>query len=114
VTPHPNIPYTPRPKIPKLPPSEDEELGRKQKPKKRSVRTARQKSGESDIGVYSDILSVTRSQARYGKATHPRVSRRLWKIGEKTSFLRVPTMEMIREKSIQKQKRRKRKKHVLY
>jgi len=44
--------------------------------------------------LYSDLLSVTVSQARYGQATHPRLTHQIWKEAEKTGYLDVPTVEL--------------------
>jgi len=66
-------------------------------------------------GLLADPLSVARSQARYGTATHPEVNKKLWKIGERTAFTRVPTLEMLKSKKRKKGKKKKRdKKDVLF
>jgi len=44
--------------------------------------------------LYSDLLSVTVSQARYGRATHPFVTKGVWKKAKKGMYLDVPTVEL--------------------
>ena len=46
-------------------------------------------------GLLADILSVTQSQARYGTATQPRLTKKLWEEAEKKLFMRVPTKELL-------------------
>ena len=48
--------------------------------------------------LLADLLSVTISQAKYGKATHPVVTRGMWKKAEKSLFLNIPTVEMSKRK----------------
>ena len=45
----------------------------------------------------ADIASVTASQAVFGKATHPALTREEWARAERTGFAVVPTVEL-REK----------------
>ena len=70
-----------------------------------SGRYKQKAKSKSDIGIqipkksygktlYSDLLSVTVSQARYGKATHPFVTGKLWKESKKKLYLDVPTVEL--------------------
>lgn len=42
----------------------------------------------------ADLLSLTQSQARYGKATQPRQTKKLWKETKKQLVIRVPTKEL--------------------
>ena len=48
-------------------------------------------------GLPPDLLSVTQSQARYGKATAPKVTEKLFKESSKKLFLRTPTVELMKE-----------------
>jgi hypothetical protein len=43
---------------------------------------------------YSDLLSVNYSVGRFGKATHPSLTRKNWAKAESSGFLNVPTVEM--------------------
>ncbi|MEM7819942.1 MAG: hypothetical protein QXD48_03890, partial [Candidatus Aenigmatarchaeota archaeon] len=42
----------------------------------------------------ADLLSVAISQLKYGKATHPKGTKKQWKEAERRLFLRVPTKEL--------------------
>lgn len=48
--------------------------------------------------LMADLLSVTISQARYGKATHPVSTRGAWARAEKSFFLDIPTVELSKGK----------------
>ena len=65
----------------------------------------KQKIQKLEKGLLPDPLSVLRSQIRYGSASQPKLTSKLWKIGEKTRFMHVPTKEMLKDKK--KKKRRK-------
>jgi len=70
---------------------EDEEfelLGKKKKKKKSFSRGYRKKD------ILADIVSVTRSQARHGKATHQKYSKELYEEAARTGFRHVPTVEL--------------------
>ena len=72
------------------------------KKKKRTVRRIKKEKRISDVDVFdkgllSDIVSVTKTQARYGVATHPRLTEDIWKRGEESLFARVPTLELLKE-----------------
>ena len=109
------VPSTPIISPPVSPPfiigkRDSDKIGRRfKKPKKR--RKIKSDSKMFDKGLLADMLSVTKSQARYGVATHPRLTKKIWKIGESTAFTRVPTVELMREK---KSKNKRRNKNVLY
>jgi hypothetical protein len=47
-----------------------------------------------DKGILSDLLSVQKSQAWFGTATHPRATKKEFAMGRKTMFMDVPTMEL--------------------
>lgn len=64
-------------------------------------------------GLLADLGSVTRSHARFGTATHPKVTKKLWKLGAKSSYVKVPTLELMKAKKKTKKKKRG-KKDVLY
>ena len=68
---------------------EEEMLFGKKKKKKVSDRT---RPGRKEI--LADIVSVMRSQARYGKATHPKMSKKVYEEAAKTGFRHIPTLEM--------------------
>ena len=95
---------------------------KEKKKKKKKKKKGRRKKPMFEIekmhkGLLADPLSVTRSHARYGIATHPEVTKKLWKIGEKTAYTRVPTLEMMKERKSKKRKAKKKKrgkKNVLY
>ena len=77
-------------------------------PRRRVVRTTRirlrYKRGVFKKSLLADILSVMKSQVKYGKATHPIPTKEIWKLGEKTLFFRVPTVEMLKEKKFKLKK----------
>jgi hypothetical protein len=72
------------------------------------------KTAEKKVGVkkapprslYSDLLSVTRTQFKHGKATHPSLKKRpeVWEYG-KNPLGRVPTVEMLEAKKKKKKKK---------
>lgn len=70
--------------------------------------------------LLADLYSVTKSQALFGKATHPRPTENIWKKGEKSLFMKVPTLELMKakkkkttKKNARKGKSRKSRKGVL-
>jgi len=63
---------------------------------------------QMDKGLLSDLASVTRSHGRYGIATHPKLTKEIWDIGEKTMFMHVPTVELMKGKK----KKKKTKKYL--
>jgi hypothetical protein len=56
------------------------------------------KFGGADTGMkkafLSDLLSVTKSQLIFGKATHPKLSPTEWKEASRSFFVNVPTVEL--------------------
>lgn len=68
-----------------------------------------QKNVKFSRGLLSDPLSVLRSQIRFGKATTPKATKKLWKQGKKSLFMNVPTKELLNMKI----KKKRRKKNVL-
>lgn len=74
---------------------EDEEK-KYYKPVKRQRDLLKKSHKTRTKGLTADILSVTQSQARYGKATQPRLTKQLWEESEKTLFKRVPTEELLK------------------
>jgi len=107
---------TPKPVTPKpvLPFDDDKQRVKRKISKKIKRRPRILSTGEGDKGLLSDLLSVTRSQARYGTATHPRLTKKVWKEGEKTLYMHVPTAEMrSKKKKRKKPKLMRRQKDVL-
>jgi hypothetical protein len=94
-------PKTPRPGYPRPPPpilglkKKEEEDYIKRPERKRKEREFFGKKKKGEKGLLADILSVTESQARYGKATQPKLTKGLWREAEKKLYLRVPTEEMM-------------------
>jgi len=110
ITPQPEPPITPiipDPSPPILLPQPKKETVKRRKKKKIKTKPHIMKKGEGDKGLLSDLLSVTRSQARYGTATHPKLSKKVWKEGAKTLYMKVPTKEL-------KEKKKKRKTSKLF
>ena len=114
-TPPPPKIVTPKP--PYLPDDKDEKIRRKAQ-KQRLTKKPKIMKGEQDKGLLSDLLSVTVSHARFGKATHPKVTKTLRKKGAKRLYSRVPTKELMKQKKEKKKKEKpnllKRRKNVLY
>ena len=73
---------------------------RKRKKGKARAHAPMLKKGEQQKGLLSDLLSVTRSQARYGKATHPELTKKVWKKAERSMYMHVPTTELAKGKSV--------------
>lgn len=86
----PNIPFF---VIKKLPEEEEEEK-KELYTKKRGKKSLLLKKKKGEKGLLSDLLSVTRSQALYGTATHPRLTKKVWAESEKSLFKTVPTVEL--------------------
>jgi len=102
-------PITPKPVLP----FDEKERAKRKITKKIKRRPRILTTGEGDKGLLSDLLSVTRSQARYGTATHPKLTKKVWKEGEKTLYMHVPTVEMRSKKKKKKPKIMRRQKDVL-
>jgi hypothetical protein len=47
--------------------------------------------------VFAGFWKVQESLIKYGKATHPRPTKKIWKMGERLGW-RIPTVELIKEK----------------
>ena len=75
---------------------DDEEEKKYYKPVKRQRDLLKKSHKTRTKGLTADILSVTQSQARYGKSTQPRLTKQLWEESEKTLFKRVPTEELLK------------------
>lgn len=60
--------------------------------KKKKKAVSKTRPGRKEI--LADIVSVMRSQARYGKATHPKMSKKVYEEAARTGFRHVPTLEM--------------------
>ena len=101
--PPPKIPEFPSPPPPKILDNTPNQVKRIIKTKNKSKPRVINK-GEGDKGLLSDLLSVTRSQARYGVATHPKLSKETWKEGAKTLYSHVPTKELKQNKKNKKKK----------
>ena len=102
--PPPEIPEYPSPPPPKIIDNTPKQrIKRRIKTKTRSKPRV-MKKGEGDKGLLADLLSVTRSQARYGVATHPKLSKETWKEGAKTLYSRVLTKELKQNKKNKKKK----------
>jgi len=54
--------------------------------------------GKISKSLLADIISVMESQIWFGRATHPKPTKRIWKMAEKTLFMKVPTKELMRMK----------------
>jgi len=52
------------------------------------------RKGKGKKSLYSDLLSVTVSQARFGKATHPKLTKKVWKQAKQQNYIDVPTVEL--------------------
>jgi len=85
-------------------PDQKEQLIKRKTRKKAKTRPPKIAKGEADKGLLSDLLSVTRSQAKFGVATHPKLTKKTWKEGAKTLYMKVPTKELKREKKKKKKK----------
>ncbi len=59
------------------------------------LKIAKRKSKKT---LLADLLSVTVSQAKFGKATHPKVTKSLWKRAQKSFYLNIPTKELLKRK----------------
>lgn len=100
------IPAPVMPKPPFLPDDRDTLIRKKAKKKKLTKKPKIMEVGEKDKGLLSDLLSVTVSQARYGTATHPKLTKKIWKAGEKSLYMHVPTKELMKEKKKRKKKKK--------
>jgi hypothetical protein len=60
--------------------------------KKKKKAVSKTRPGRKEI--LADIVSVMRSQARYGKATHPKMSKKVYEEAARTGFRHVPTLEL--------------------
>lgn len=87
--------FIPKPRFPRRPKQEDEEE-KYFKPVKRQRELIKSTSRRRAKGLMADLLSVTQSQARYGKSTQPKLTTKLWKESEKSLFKRVPTQELMK------------------
>jgi len=67
----------------------EEKLFGKKKAKKKALPERHAKKE-----IMADIVSVMRSQARYEKATHPKMSKKVYEAAAKTGFRHIPTLEM--------------------
>jgi hypothetical protein len=88
-----------KPWIPWIPLGGDEEEPKEKKyfkPVKRQKELIKSTSRRRAKGLMADLLSVTQSQARYGKSTQPKLTTKLWKESEKSLFKRVPTQELMK------------------
>jgi len=70
---------------------------------KREIKPIKFPKGKLTLGkikksLLADLLSVTESHAWFGKATHPKPTKSIWKLGERTLFMRLPTRELMRRK----------------
>lgn len=63
--------------------------------KRMGLTNRRLPKGKIKKSLLADLLSVTESHAWFGKATHPKPTKQIWKLGEKTLFMRVPTKELL-------------------
>ena len=59
-------------------------------------------------GILADLLSVAKSQLLYGRATHPKPTKTVWRMARKTFFIRLPTRELMSPSKTKRRKRRKR------
>ena len=110
----PGIPVTPTPTpiVPTPLPLFGEDASKKKSKKTRKKKVKRKQqfiTEKMHKGLMADLLSVQRSQARYGIATHAKTTEKLWRIGEKKAFTRVPTLEMMDAKKMKKINKRGRK-----
>ena len=76
-------------------PEEEEEKPGLLEPKREGRRLSLKTRRPKGKGLMSDLLSVTRSHALYGKATQPRLTKKLWAESEKSLFKTVPTQELM-------------------
>jgi hypothetical protein len=88
---------TPPPSIPGIIPfrrrKKDEEVEEKLFGKKKKKKVAAPE-GHAKKEIMADIVSVMRSQARFGKATHPKMSKKVYEEAARTGFRHIPTLEM--------------------
>jgi hypothetical protein len=75
-----------------------EELGGGRRSKKEGKRRLKftSKPSKQDKGLLADWLSVTQSQARYGTATHPKLTAGTWEEARQSGYMKVPTEELKR------------------
>ena len=109
VTPVPTIPIpiTPTPVIPLLFGDDEPLMIRKKKKKPKQKAKYRDEPKIAEKAFLADLISVTGTQARYkGKATHPPLTEEMWKLGEETGFVRMPTVELLKEKKKGKKKKK--------
>lgn len=68
--------------------------------KEKTLVSKKVKGGKKTI--LADILSVQRSQALFGKATHPEISEKVFKEAKKTLYMHIPTKELklVKERKI--------------
>ena len=89
------VPFKFTPWIPTLPtPPQAIPIAKKQPEKKKPEKAPKQRLEVARKEFLADIASVTASQARYGKATHPALTPEEWAKAEKTGFAVVPTVEL--------------------
>jgi hypothetical protein len=88
---------TPPPSIPGITPfrrrKKDEEVEEQLFGKKKKKKVAAPE-GHAEKMIMADIVSVMRSQARFGKATHPKMSKKVYEAAARTGFRHIPTLEM--------------------
>jgi len=82
------------------------------KPKKRKGKTTKKKkprkkkkSKRHKKTLLAEPFSVQESQIRFGKATHPKPTKKIWEMGFKTGW-KIPTVELMKKKSKKRKKRR--------
>lgn len=79
---------------------------RKTKRPRLKIRGPRPKAGILEKTLLADLLSVMESQLKFGKATHPRPTKRIWSYARKTLFLDIPTKELLNYKIYKKRKKK--------
>lgn len=94
VTITPTVPFTFTPFIPWTPPPTPPTKVEKPKVKRKPTRVRVQSVEEMRKDFLADIASVTKSQAVYGRATHPALTKEQWEKAESTGFVVVPTVEI--------------------
>jgi len=87
-------PFTITPIIPRL---EPEIPTKKPKKKKKKPRKHLFKGMELEKGLLADILSVHETQVMGGTGYQPKPTKKLWKLGERSMFMNVPTEEMLKK-----------------
>lgn len=55
--------------------------------------------------LMADPFSVQHSQVKFGKATHPKVTRKLWRMARRKGY-KIPTVELIKEAKKKKKEKR--------